>query len=319
MTDILILAPMQGITDHIYRNTHHTHFGTFHEMMAPYILAHGEKAPRPNILKKIFKHNPNDYKLVPQLIGNESKSIVAYINQLFDIGYDEINWNLGCPYEFVTKKKRGSGLLPYPDLISAIIAEILPNIQASFSVKIRLGLIHKDEIYKVIETLNDFPVKEIIIHPRTAEQKYEGKVYLDEFEKYMEITNHQIVYNGDIYTKNDFNYFKKRFPSINRWMIGRGALMNPLLASQIRGIASVNKEERFKKFIKFYNDLYEQYKSRNKKEDARFLNRIKEIWSFQAHSFENPKKVFDSLKNIHSTEQFQNNVSTLHQRFNWIG
>jgi tRNA-dihydrouridine synthase B len=317
MPDALILAPMQGITDHIFRNTHHKHFGAFHEMVAPYILAHGEKATRPTILKKLFNHNSVDYNLVPQLLGNNPSSLIVFANQMYNIGYDEVNWNLGCPYEFVTKKKRGSGLLPYPELIEEILNSIIPKIDSKLAVKIRLGLSNKDEIYKVLDILNLFPLKEIIIHPRTADQKYEGKVYLNEFEEYIKITNHQIVYNGDIYSKPDFEKFKNRFPQIYRWMIGRGVLINPLLPSYIRGSSSDNKEDRYIQFMSFYNDLFQQYRIKIK-DDKRFLNRIKEIWSMQSQSYENPTSVFNILKNIHDVNKFEEEVNSLDVN-KWLG
>lgn len=319
MQDTLILAPMQGITDAIYRNTHHRYFGSFQEMMAPYLLAHGENAPRETIIKKIFQHKFNDYKLIPQILGNDSNALIKYIQQFNELGYTEVNLNLGCPYEFVTRKKRGSGLLPFPELIKEILSDIFDHIQTDFSVKIRLGLQSRDEIYKVLEVLNFFPLKEIIIHARTADQKYEGVVYLDEFENYLKITKHQIVYNGDIYTKNDFEAYKKRFPTINRWMIGRGAIINPLLPNDILNKLPSEKEERYNIFIAFYNAMFDQYKAAKKKDDKRFLNRIKEIWSYQAHSFDHPIEVFNVLKNITSISEFEKRVKTLHQEFNWLG
>ena len=318
MSDTLILAPMQGITDHIFRNTHHKHFGAFHEMMAPYILAHGEKAPRQNILKKIFQHQLTEFKLVPQLLGNDANAMIIFCNQLQEIGYTEVNWNLGCPYEFVTKKKRGSGLLPHPDIIKQILKDLFPQIKVDFSVKIRLGLSDQNEIYAVLDVLNHFPIKEIIIHPRTADQKYDGKVFLEEFKKYLQITKHQVVYNGDIYTKDDFLSYKNMFPTIHRWMIGRGVLINPLLPSLILEKSSKSKEERYNQFIAFYNDIYQQYKQKIRN-SSRLLNRTKEIWSYQSQAFDKSEEVFNTIKNIHDVHQLEETVKSLPAQFKWLG
>jgi tRNA-dihydrouridine synthase B len=318
MSNTLILAPMHGLTDAIYRNTHHKHFGAFDEMMAPYVLAHGDKPSRPNHLKKLLNHNTSDYRLVPQILGNEPNAIILYTNQFYSIGYEEINWNLGCPYEFVTKKKRGSGLLPYPENINSILSKVLPNIQGKFSVKIRLGLHSRVEIFEVLKVLNDFPVSEIIIHPRTGDQKYDGEVYLEDFNKYLELSNHNIVYNGDIDTVQKFNEIKRKFPSISRWMIGRGALSNPLLPSIIKAKAPNSFVERSRLFWDFHDNLFQNYRSNTSKELV-VLNRMKEFWSMMSNSFENSDQLFNEIKTSITLVHFTDVINAVKEKYDWLG
>ena len=99
--------------------------------------------------------------------------------RLFDLGYMSVNWNLGCPFPMVAKKKRGSGLLPYPENIDAFLEKTVSSIPNRLSIKTRLGRRHINEIFKLMPIFNQYPLEEIIIHPRTGKQMYDGKTDLD--------------------------------------------------------------------------------------------------------------------------------------------
>ena len=317
MNDKLVLAPMLGITDAIYRNTYHKHFKSFDEIMAPYISAHGEKAPRISILEKLYQQNNPSISFIPQLIGNNAKSMIIFCRQLYNLNYNTINWNLGCPVPIVTRKKKGSGLLPFPDDIRRILDEIIPSIHNKLSIKIRLGLNDKNEIYKVLEVLNDFPLSEIIIHPRTANQLYTGTVFLNEFDEYLKISKNPIQYNGDIFSVEKFHELKQKFPQINKWMIGRGMLRNPLLPDMIKNTAPKSKKEQWNCFIKFYNDLYQQYLDKSKNPD-KLVPRLKELWSYQSQAFENSTIFFDSIKTAQSLNDFNIRIEKAIKQHKWL-
>ena len=78
--------------------------------------------------------------VIPQILGKEPELFIQMAHFLQDLGYDELNWNLGCPVKSIANNKRGSGMLPHPDLLRSILDKIIPAIGSQLSVKIRLGI-----------------------------------------------------------------------------------------------------------------------------------------------------------------------------------
>lgn len=198
MSAFLQLAPMQAMTDIFFMNTFHDLFGGFTEMMPPYIQASAKSPIKSQTLKRIFRYANPDITIVPQLLSNDAEGFVHVANSLYELGYKKINWNLGCPYPVVTKKMRGAGLIPHPDVINNILDKLDTELLPKLSVKIRLGLNHENELFDLVNVFNQHKIAEIIIHPRTADQKYEGEPKLSVFEEIYTQFNAPVIYNGNI-------------------------------------------------------------------------------------------------------------------------
>jgi tRNA-dihydrouridine synthase len=209
------------------------------------------------------------------------------------MGYRSVNWNLGCPSPQIARKKRGSGLLPHVDTIKQFLDKVFPLLHCPLSLKVRLGYENENELLTLMPIFNNFPIQEITIHARTGVQMYDGTVNLDGFERSSSLSKHKIIYNGDITTPDMFNQLKKRFPSINAWMIGRGVIASPFLLSTIRGGDSLRDVSKIKKF---HDELYHQ-SSRMLHGPSHLLGKMKELWSYLAQSFpEHPKLLKNILK-----------------------
>lgn len=234
---MLILAPMQGLTELMFRKVYHHCFpGAFDYAVSPFLsLTHGNLA---DAWKKIDDVIPQDnldsIPVIPQILGKEPLEFADLANRLYDVGYTEINWNIGCPMRRVTAKHRGSGILPHPDEIRSILEQVVPRLKPRLSVKMRLGLNSPQEIFAVVPVLNDFPLANVTIHPRTGRQQYGGQVDLDTFGQVLPLLRHHVIYNGDICTPGDYRQLRQRFPQIADIMIGRGILYDPLLPLRIR-------------------------------------------------------------------------------------
>ena len=251
----LYLAPLRGFTDYIYRNTFAKHFGGFDGALTPFIPTVRADRFKPSHLKDVLPENNAGMPIVPQIIGNHPDDFVNLAVRLFDLGYSTVNWNLGCPFPMVAKKQRGSGLLPYPQKIETFLETTIASIPNRLSVKIRLGRKKASEIFQLMPIFNRFPLEEIIIHPRTGIQMYNGTADLNTFNEVLEQTAHRIIYNGDITDLNTFGEVFHRFKSIDRWMIGRGAVANPFLPAIIKAGRDdiTNKVEAFRYF---YEELF---------------------------------------------------------------
>ena len=298
---MIILAPLQGYTEFNFRNVYNRHYTGIDIAVSPFIsLTHGESGI-PKIAKDVLPANNHTMSVIPQILGNNPEHFIQTANVLSDWGYKSLNWNLGCPIKNITRKKRGSGLLPYTELVREILENIFPHIQQSLSVKIRLGLNNTDEIYKLIPVLNDFPLENITIHPRIGAQMYEGEVHHDVLQKCLPLFKHEIIYNGDIFSYTDFKIIEQKYPTINKWMIGRGVFYNPLLPAIISGEQVHDKEKENEKFLFFLLDLYQELQKY--KSEYQVLNKIKDMWKLFCNRFSYPEMAFEKIAHASSLEE----------------
>nr|WP_320190944.1 tRNA-dihydrouridine synthase family protein [uncultured Desulfobacter sp.] len=306
----LILAPLQGVTDVVFRQTYVQHFTGIDQAMAPFISTMSSRRLKPSRLKDVDPELNKALPVVPQILGNQPDDFIYLGDYLFDMGYAQVNWNLGCPHSKIAKKMRGSGLLSHPDKIDAFLARVIPAMKPALSVKIRLGRKSKEEIRDLIEMFNRHKLDEIILHPRTGEQMYTGLADVDAFERAMNNCIHPMVYNGDIVDTVSWERIRLRFPGISRFMIGRGILSNPFLPEQIKGvnIDSQNTEPQVRERLKnFHADLFNRYKQVFSG-PGHLIGRMKGFWGYLGPSFENSKKPLKKLLKSNSEQDYLDRV-----------
>ncbi|MCD4720166.1 MAG: tRNA-dihydrouridine synthase family protein [Desulfobacula sp.] len=304
----IILAPLQGFTDVTYRNVFSDHFSGVDEAVAPFISTMGQMRLKPSRIKDVNPENNKKLFVVPQILGNIPKDFIFLADHLYEMGIKKINWNLGCPHSKIAKKKRGSGLLMYPDEIDAFLDTVVPKISNTLSVKLRLGRKSKNEIFKVLYVLDKYPLDEIILHPRTGRQMYEGTSDHDAFEKALHCSRHPLTYNGDIIDLDSFHAVQKKFPHIQRFMIGRGLLSNPFLAEDIKKIIiNKNKIELLKDF---HDDLFAGYQ-KIFSGPAHLTGRMKGFWNYLGPSFKQSKKPLKNILKADSIAKYRDMVTKI--------
>lgn len=307
----LILAPLQGITDVVFRQTYVRHFSGIDQAMAPFISTMSSRRLKPSRLKDVDPELNAALPVIPQILGNNADDFIYLGNYLFDMGYAQVNWNLGCPHSKIAKKQRGSGLLPHPDKIDAFLAQVIPAMKPALSVKIRLGRKSKEEIRDLIAMFNAHTLDEIILHPRTGVQMYTGTADVDAFERAMEGCTHPMVYNGDIVDTASWERVRQRFPEINRFMIGRGILSNPFLPEQIKGLKTDSQNwnsQKTERLKAFHTDLFNSYKQVFSG-PSHLIGRMKGFWNYLGPSFKNSKKPLKKLLKSHSEQDYLDRVN----------
>jgi len=286
----LLLAPIQGVTIAEYRNSYDKLFGGIDAYYAPFISPTNKEETHPSFFDDILPEvNNSTLNMVPQLLGNDGNNFRDYASTIVDMGYKEINWNIGCSFSIVTKKKKGAGILSHPDMIKKFLDEVCKDTNYDLTVKMRLGMNHTDEGIKAIETLNDYPLSGVMIHARTGIQQYTGQVDLDAFETLYSNSKHKMTYNGDIFTFEDYIKIQERFPLLDSFMLGRGALTDPFLASTIKG-HDIPAGQKMKLITSFHDTIYNHYKKNTPRENH-FLNKMKEFWTY-THVHLDPEKQF---------------------------
>ncbi|KMQ50221.1 dihydrouridine synthase [Chitinispirillum alkaliphilum] len=274
------LAPLRGITDHIFRTVFERHFGKFDYLMAPFISTTKGKNVRASHFRDLLPENNDTKRTIPQIIGNDSEGFLLLCQKLHDLGYESVNWNLGCPSPLITKKKRGSGLLPHLNHIETFLDEVIPKLPLSLSIKTRLGLESPKELDALIPVFNRFPLKEIIIHPRTGKQLYEGNVDTEAFSRCYLTSKHELIFNGDILSADDLRFLSTTFPNIRSWMIGRGVLRFPFILETLKQ----NKTElSVKRINNFHDEIF--YCNSIRLPEFNLLGRMKELWKYLCFCF----------------------------------
>lgn len=287
----IYLAPMQGLTDYRFRNAFFAHYSGIDVAVSPFLSLSGEHTVNPSRLTEVLpQNNPQHPLLIPQILGNNPAQLPHMAQALADLGYTELNWNLGCPMPAITHKKRGSGLLPYPEIIDRFLNESIGNIPQQLSIKMRLGLHHTDEGFRVAEVLNRYPIAHVCIHPRLGDQRYEGTPNLEAFAALAQTLHFPIVYNGDIYSPADLQRIQQLFPDLAGVMIGRGLLCNLTLAEQLKETLSTPDKQRF---WNFHDDLLRIWQS--EKSNHTTLGKMKEYWKYFATYLSLPDAILRSL------------------------
>ncbi len=306
MADRLILAPLHGITNRVFREAYFRRYSGFDEAMAPFILSSRSCGAKGAHFKELLPGYSERAPLVPQLLSNDAEGFLATARALAELGYREVNWNLGCPYPMVTGKGRGSGLLPRPDTIAGFLDAVCAASPLPLSIKLRLGLRDAGEILALMPLFEPYPLERIIIHPRVASQLYTGKVDLEGFEAAAALTKHRLAYNGDITGVESFLSLKRRFPGTEEWMIGRAALADPLLPAKIKGLP--DNERPMETLEAFLDDVYEGY-SETLSGPRHVLDKLKELWGYLGPSYPSRSRFVKDIQGAKSAEAYRRAVN----------
>lgn len=288
----IYMAPLQGFTDYAFRSVFSKLFGIPDSSFSPFIETH---KPDGRTFRDVLPERNTMGHLVPQILGNDADEMIVIIKQLQEMGYNEVNWNLGCPYPMVTKKQMGAGLLTSPERIDSILASVFAKTNGMFSVKMRLGLTNNDEWKALVPVLNRYPLHELIIHGRTASQMYKGEVDIAAFSEFSKQIVHPVCYNGNIFSLEDYRRLSAELSNISQWMLGRGLLINPLLMQEIKtGVKSTSDEVR-KALGHLHNQLIE-VNSQRLNGSSHVLNKMKPYWEYFALSIEGHEKSLKKIK-----------------------
>lgn len=300
------LAPMEGITGYIYRNAYEKYFNNIDKYFTPFIVPNQSTSLKTKELRDLLPENNGDLYIVPQILTNDAEGFISTAEKLKQLGYKEINLNLGCPAGTVVSKSRGSGFLAKREELDNFLEEIYKINDMKISIKTRLGKDNPDEFYELIKIYNKYPLEELIIHPRTREDFYGNKPNLKVFRDALNTSKNPVCYNGDIFTVDDYNNITKEFPEINTVMLGRGILANPGLVGEIKNNTYINKEL----LKEFHNEIFNNYKELFN-EDKNAMYRMKELWGYMSHIFSENKKYYKKIKKAQKVSDYNSTVSSL--------
>ena len=289
-------APMEGITDSIYRRVHHQYFPGIDRYYMPFFSPTMHRCLTRKEDRELPIADSVSFTAIPQILTKNPEDFLWAAQQCADRGYSEVNLNVGCPSGTVVAKGKGAGMLADPESLDRFLEHIFSKTPIPVSVKTRVGLKEDEEFPHLLDIFNKFPICELIIHPRVRTDFYQPPLRLSSFSYALENSKLPLCYNGDIDSMKTLKETQLRFPQVDAFMIGRGLVGNP-------GMLTPNGTN-VKVLEQFHDHLLEEYSvcfgsSRN----AMF--RMKENWHYLRNHFKDGDKLFKSLRKTTDLEEFQ--------------
>ncbi len=271
-------APLQGYTTAAYRRLHHAMWGGVSHYYTPFVRI--EKGTfRNRDINDILPANNGEVPVVPQMLVRNTDELQQLAELFLSHGYHRADINMGCPFPPVALHRRGSGLLPYPDEVAALLQVAGRYKELSFSLKLRLGLNDGNEWRELIASINEAQLCHVTLHPRVGRMQYKGSPMIEDFAAFYEQCRHPLIYNGDIMTIDDIERIENHFPHLAGIMVGRGLLANPALALIYRDRKSFTHKEWVERMAAFHNALY-RHLSDTSQGDSQLMARAHALWDY---------------------------------------
>lgn len=289
-------APLEGLTDSIFRSLHHKYFPGVDQYYTPFLSPTVHRSLTARELREMPPADSVGYRLVPQVLTKSSEDFLWLAGQCRDLGYEEINLNLGCPSGTVTAKGKGSGMLLSPDTLDAFLYEIFSRCPIAISIKARIGYHCADEFPELLEIYNRYPIKELTIHPRVRNAFYKGIPDISAYRFAAQNAHAPLCYNGNLCSRPQLDAFHQAFPQTEAVMLGRALIADPGLLSP--GGTSRETLEAF------YEELFCQYtQTFGSERNAMF--RMKENWRYLFCKFEGGEKLWKKLRKSTNAQEYR--------------
>ena len=286
------LAPMEGLTDSIYRKLHHKHFAGVDAYFMPFLSPTQHRVLTHREERELPLADSLELYAVPQVLTKNAQDFLWAAQVCAHRGYDQVNLNIGCPSGTVVSKGKGSGMLRNPEELDTFLEEIFSASPIPISVKTRLGLKDPEEFPRLLEILNRYPIRELTVHPRVREDFYKGSVRKEWFAYALEHSKNPLCYNGDILTRQEADAVS----GVEAVMIGRALIADPGL---LRGGSTRQQLKAFlEELLEEYTEAFGSYRN------AMF--RMKENWGFLRCRFEGSDKLWKQLRKTTDPSEYRN-------------
>ena len=301
-------APMEGITDDIFRRLHRKYFPGADRYYTPFLSPTDRKIFSPKELREVIPENNRDVPLIPQLLTASPKQFLAGAKLLRDLGYGEVNLNLGCPSGTVTAKGRGAGLL-YPerrDELRALLDGVFGDCPVAVSIKTRLGKENPEEFEALLELFRQYPIHVLTVHPRVREDQYRHPVRMEWFWRAMEDSPFPLGLSGAVTVAADLPRRLSGHPAPDALMLGRGLVADPALIMKLRGQPAPDRAV----YRAFVTELFEATAERlGSPRNTMF--RMKELWSYFIWLFDDRDRYLKMLRKAVSLSEYQAAVARI--------
>lgn len=303
------VAPMEGLTDRVWRQTHQKWFaapGAPTRYYAPFLSPPENRVLVKRKMEEVLPQNNPGFPVIPQILGKDGELAAWMIGELRKLGYSEVNLNFGCPSGTVTAKGKGSGMLRDPQKLDAFLQAVFSTVEGPVSVKTRLGVESPAEFAAILEIYNRYPISELTIHPRVMRQLYRGEADRTAFAAALPECRMPVCYNGDITTVEDLHAVEAQFPNLSGIMIGRGLIADPALLRVALGGEPASRTE----LRGYLEDLYHGYTELFGSANCA-ISRMKAHWFYLIHRFAGADKLEKQLKKLREPWEYEVTVDQI--------
>lgn len=293
----VLAAPLQGVTDNVWRMAHHEVFGGVDAYYAPFMrVEHGEV--RRKDLRDVDPERNEGITLIPQILACQPDHALMMVDALKQMSYRRIDINLGCPFPPIATHRKGSGMMAYPDLAEALFKALATVEDVKYSVKMRLGWDRNDQWRKILPLMDIIKPVNIAVHPRTGKQQYKGELDIEQFETLLASSPWPIVYNGSLRTVEDIEQTMQRYPTLAAVMVGSGLAANPGMFAP-----DATPDD----YRRFHDLLVEGYTEQLNGGEAQLVRHLQDIW--QTFLPGTGHKLFKAIRKSRTLDQYLNAAS----------
>ncbi|MBR1690033.1 MAG: tRNA-dihydrouridine synthase family protein [Oscillibacter sp.] len=291
-------APLDGITRGVYRRVWQRRFGGADRLFIPFFSPTDQHVLTERDRRELL--GSPGIPQVPQVMTCRAEDLVWAAELLRDLGFTEVNLNLGCPSGTVTAKGKGAGFLAEPEALDRFFDAACGRLCLPLSVKTRLGVRSPEEFARLLPIFDRYPITCLTIHARVKTEKYRGNVHLEEFAQALAQSRNPVCYNGDLRTVGETEAFASRFPAARAVMIGRGAVADPALFRKLRGGPPATRKE----LRDFLQELYAEYQ-RFYGQVGTAAQRMREVWFYLIHLFDDADRLNKKLRRFRSPGEYE--------------
>ena len=289
-------APLEGITDSIYRRLHHKYFPGIDRYFMPFLSPTIHRTLTHREDRELPMADSVDFTAVPQVLTKVPEDFLWAAQVCQDRGYTEVNLNIGCPSGTVVSKGKGSGMLRSPEELDRFLEEIFRDFPIEISVKTRLGLENPEEFPALLEVFNRYPIKELTVHPRVRKDFYKEPIREDWFRYAYENSKNPLCYNGNLCNTAQIEAISQQYPNVESLMLGRALIGDPGMLSPEGTTAAA--------LMAFHEELTEEYIAAfGSARNAMF--RLKENWHFLHLRFDGSEKLWKKLRKTTDVAEFK--------------
>lgn len=305
-------APMEGLTDRIWRQVHQKWFGAVDaptRYYAPFLSPPENRVLIPKKMAELAPDADAGTVVIPQLLARDGELAAWMIGEVRKLGYTEVNLNFGCPSGTVTAKGKGAGMLRDPDRLDAFLDAVFSAVEGPVSVKTRIGVQKPEEFAALLDIYDRYPICELTIHPRVMKQLYRGEADRAAFAAALPECRMPVCYNGDVTTPEELHALEAEFPQLSGIMVGRGLIADPALFRRARGGAPASREE----LRGYCDDLYHGYTEAFGAASCA-VSRMKAHWFYLIHRFEGADPLEKPLRKAREGWEYETVVNQIFTR-----
>lgn len=301
-------APMEGITLSHFRRIHHEMFPGVSEYYTPFIAPDSNGGFRAKFLRELTT-DCGQVPLIPQLLVNNAEAFCLTADRLVELGFREINLNVGCPSGTVFSKHKGAGMLRDLPTLDSLLDRVMDHAEKAgyrISVKTRMGIHSTEEFPAIMEIYEKYPIKKCIVHARCRDDFYQGRADLAGFAAAASASRLHLVYNGDIAEQKDLEALRQAAPTVDSVMVGRAAVANPALFRVLKGGPQLTKEE-----LRMFHDRLTEAWLEDGLSPVFTVERMKTLWAYMQTMFPESKKEIKVIMKSRSLDSYRSAVGIL--------